>query len=393
MQNISLTVRPRRFGALLYIATALTHIALTGGRVAVSLSAIGAHMPPLTIGILISLFALFPMLLALHTGRWIDRVGICLPLFTGAGFAAVGCLVPVFHASIGALICASSLIGVGFMIYQVAMQNLLGQAKPSRRLHNFSILAVTQSISAFSGPILVGSGLDLFGNRMTFGMLALFPAIASFILLTQYAHLPHLARGTGHERTTDTRSLLIKPSVRRVLIANTVLSGAWDTFTFILPLYGVAIGLSSTRIGVVLSAFALAAFLARLSTPFARAKLSSWTLLALAIACAACVFTLYPLVHSLTQLLTLSFVLGIALGGSQPNVMALLHEEVPPQQIAEAVGLRIALVNLTQFAIPLGFGVLGNAFGTLPLFWGYAFVLVASGGWRWRPRNSVSETG
>ncbi|MGG1946844.1 MFS transporter [Trinickia sp. NRRL B-1857] len=380
MQNIDIS--PSKSGMSLYIATILTHTALTGGRVAVSLSAIGAHTSPLTLGILIALFAVFPMLLALHTGRWIDRIGIQAPLFIGVGLATLGCLGPVCLVSTGALIWASSLIGAGFMVFQVAMQNLLGQSEPSRRLHNFSRLAVTQSVSAFSGPLLVGGVLGLFGYRMTFAVLALLPATATAILLTQRAHLLHATGGTTYGHTGYTRSLLTTSSVRRILIANTVLSGAWDTHAFMLPLYGAAIGLSATRIGTIMSAFALAAFFARLSTPFTRARLSSATLLALAMACAAGVFMLYPLVNGLEQLLALSFLLGIALGTSQPNVMALLHEVTPPQQIAEAIGLRIALVNLTQFAVPLGFGALGSTLGTLPLFWGYAFVLAASIRWR-----------
>ncbi|CAJ4604084.1 putative MFS transporter [Burkholderia pseudomallei] len=169
---------------------------------------------------------------------------------------------------------------------------------------------------------------------------------------------------------------------------NTVLSGAWDTHTFLLPLYGTAIGLSATGVGIIMAAFAMAAFLARLGTSLATSRVAPSTLLMVVTVCAACVFAVYPLVNNQEELLALSFLLGLALGASQPNVMALLHEAAPPKRIAEAVGLRVALVNMTQFAIPLGFGALGSALGTLPLFWGYAFILAALASWKRWPRRS-----
>ncbi|MDA0561036.1 MFS transporter [Burkholderia pseudomallei] len=392
MRNVDLPVKPSIADGQLYMATVLTHTALTGGRVAVSLSAIGAHMSPLMIGVLIALFAVFPMLLATHTGRWIDHVGIRLPLFSGAGLTVLGCFGPAVQVSVGTLMWSSSAIGVGFMMYQVAMQNLLGRSELSRRLRNYSRLAMTQSVSAFCGPVLVGGVLDTLGNRMTFGLLSIFPAVAIALLLTQRARLRCLTSSGERERKADTDSLFAEPTVRRILIMNTVLSGAWDTHTFLLPLYGTAIGLSATGVGIIMAAFAMAAFLARLGTSLATSRVAPSTLLMVVTVCAACVFAVYPLVNNQEELLALSFLLGLALGASQPNVMALLHEAAPPKRIAEAVGLRVALVNMTQFAIPLGFGALGSALGTLPLFWGYAFILAALASWkRWPHRSGTHD--
>ncbi len=62
--------------------------------------------------------------------------------------------------------------------------------------------------------------------------------------------------------------LLAGPALRRVLLVNTILSGAWDTHLFVVPIYAVYIGLSATTIGVILAAFAAATFVIRLLLPY-----------------------------------------------------------------------------------------------------------------------------
>lgn len=174
------------------------------------------------------------------------------------------------------------------------------------------------------------------------------------------------------------------PPLRRILMVNTILSGAWDTHLFVVPIFGVAIGLSATTIGVILAAFAAATFVIRLVLPFIQTRVRSWTLVRAAMATAAIDFLLYPFFTDVGMLIGLSFVLGLALGCCQPSMLSLLHQYSPPGRAAEAVGLRMALINASQVSLPLTFGALGAVIGVAPLFWAYALALVAGG---WANRN------
>jgi hypothetical protein len=62
------------------LLTVLAHTGFVGSRVVVSLYALNQHASPLTVGALLSLYALLPMLLAVSAGRLIDRVGVLQPM-------------------------------------------------------------------------------------------------------------------------------------------------------------------------------------------------------------------------------------------------------------------------------------------------------------------------
>lgn len=89
-------------------------------------------------------------------------------------------------------------------------------------------------------------------------------------------------------------------------------------------------------------------------------------------------FMLYPLFTSIYALMTMSFILGLALGGCQPTMLSMLHQHSPAGRAAEAGGLRMALVNASQVMLPMICGAMGTVVGVTPLFWVYALML--SGG-------------
>ena len=58
----------------LIFITLLNHSVFAGMRVSVSLYAIHLHATPFTVGVLMALYALLPMLSAISMGRLIDRI-------------------------------------------------------------------------------------------------------------------------------------------------------------------------------------------------------------------------------------------------------------------------------------------------------------------------------
>lgn len=375
----------------------LNHVALTGGRITVSLTALGLGLSTLEVGTLVAVFAVLPMLASVHAGRWVDKIGVVRPLVIGTGLCSIGTLLPFAWQTQTSLLIASCCIGIGFMLHQVATQDMLGHAASDRRLRNFSWLSLALAASGFSGPLIAGLAIDHLGSRLAFGALALGPLISVVGLYLLRKPLCEFSAGlTAAHRPPETRprlsEILAVPALRRIMLVNTILSGAWDTHLFVVPIYGTRIGLSATTIGIILAAFAAATFVIRLLLPFIQSRVRSWTMVRTAMVTAAVDFVVYPLFQDVGVLIGLSFVLGLALGMCQPSMLALLHQHSPPGRAAEAVGLRMALINGSQVSLPLTFGALGALIGVAPLFWAYAAALAVGGWFNRHPPQETSES-
>ena len=173
--------------------------------------------------------------------------------------------------------------------------------------------------------------------------------------------------------------LLGNPRLRRVFIINGLLSMAWDLHSFFIPIYGANIGLSASRIGVILASFAVATFVVRLFMPKIVQRFSEFEVLTGALFVAGAAFALFPFVEQVAVLMTLSFTLGLALGSGQPMVMSLLYSIAPAGRMGEAAGVRMTIVNASTFAMPLLFGAVGSTLGLAPVFWTVGAALGGAG--------------
>jgi MFS family permease len=365
----------------LIFITLLNHCAFAGMRVSVSLYAIHLQATPFTVGVLMALYALLPMLSAVSMGRLIDRIGARVPMLIGSVAIAVGALVPYQWPTLAALHLASVLIGSGFMMYQVAAQNIIGyMGRPEDRPMTFSLAALGFSISGFVGPMLSGFGIDAFGHIATFGVFAAFPLLPIAVLGLNKLRLPQPhAHRVPHEAGRSVADLLRLRELRAVFIASGLLAAAWDMFTFAIPIYGSRIGLSASSIGLILGSFSVATFVIRGLLPAISRRLTAWPLLTVSLATAAAAFFLFPLFERAGFLMAIAFLLGLGLGMSQPTVMSILHNTAPPGRVGEAIGVRMSLVNFSQTSMPLLFGALGTALGMVPVFWATALLLSVGG--------------
>ena len=207
---------------LLIFITLLNHSAFAGSRVAVSLYAIHLHASPFTVGILMALYALLPMLFAVTMGRLSDRIGARMPMLAGSVVLAAGTIVPYLWQSLHALFLASVLIGSSFMMYHVAMQNIVGYiGPPEDRPMNFSLAALGFSVSGFAGPMLAGFGIDSVGHVLTFAALAAFPLVPIAVLGFNKLHLPR-PHGHGAPREPGTSKSAAEKSHRYLRHAATM---------------------------------------------------------------------------------------------------------------------------------------------------------------------------
>ena len=362
------------------LLTVILHQAFAGSRVTLSLLALHLQATPLTVGVLISLLAAVPLVFAVGWGRTIDRIGVRKPLLIGACLVLGALLLAAALPRIEVLFIVSAVAGSGFMLVHICVNQVAGLlGTPEQRSRNFSLLALAFSTSGFLGPTISGFAIDLIGHRLTFLLLGGSTAVGIALMLLRPIRLPaHPASVAGHERKRVGDLFRIR-GLRRAFVASAVLSMAWDLFTFVTPIHGTRLGLSASVIGLILGSFGAAIFLVRLVLPAIVHRLSEWPLLIGGMFATGVAMIIFPLIDSVSLLMAVAFMLGLAIGGTQPMIMSLLYNTAPPGRGGEVVGVRTFLLNLTQAGMPLLFGVLGSTMGMTPVFWAMAAVLLLGG--------------
>jgi MFS family permease len=354
---------------LVFLLTILPHLGFAGARVTLSLYALHLGATPFTVGIIISLIAVVPMVFSVRWGRSIDRVGIYKPMVFGAGLVLTGMLLVIAVPRMETLYAVSVIAGSGFMLYHICVNQaaaLVG--RPEDRTRNFSVLALAFSTSGFIGPMAAGFAIDGIGHRNTFLLCAACVAAALVMIYRFRAVITRHHRPSARVEGKKDATLLRIPALLRIFIISALLSMSWDLYTFVMPIHGTSIGLSASTIGLVLGSFGGAIFLIRIVLPWIVHRVNERKMLVSAMALTGSMLALIPLVNSVAWLMAVSFVLGLGLGGVQPLIMAMLYEKAPHGRGGEAAGMRTLLLNITQAAIPLIFGAVGAVMGMTPVF-------------------------
>ncbi|MBM3341982.1 MAG: MFS transporter [Betaproteobacteria bacterium] len=362
---------------LIVLLTIVPHLAFAGARVNLSLYSLNLGATPFTVGIIISLLAVVPMVYSSRWGRRIDRIGVYQPMLLGAALMLAGLTLGVALPYVQTLFVVSVLAGSGFMLYHICVNQAAAQAGGAQsRTRNFTLLALAFSTSGFMGPMLAGFSIDGFGYRNTFLLCALLMVVTLILIRRLRRPLSRLHKPHAGTQERQARDLLRIPALLRVFIISGLLSMCWDLYTFVMPIHGSAIGLSASTIGLILGSFGCAIFLFRLTLPWIVHRIDERTMIIVAMTVTGLMLALIPLVHSVPLLMLVSFVLGIGLGGTQPMIMTMLYEKAPAGRGGEAVGMRTQLLNITQAGIPLIFGALGSILGMTPVFFAMAAAIL-----------------
>ena len=357
----------------------LTHVGFAGSRLAVPLFAVDHGATPFVVGVVFSLYAAFPMVLAIPAGRMSDRLGFKMPLVFGTGGVCVGLFVMFVVPSMAMLYFSVTLLGVAFMALQLATQTLAGAiARREDRARNFSLLSLGFALANFGGPLMTGWLIDEAGYAWTFLWLSVPLLVATIVSATSDRWLPAVQAKSEAVRG-GMFDLLKIPTLRNTLIASGIVSAAWDVYQFLMPIYGRSLNLSATAIGVIMSAFAISIVIVRIFLPMAVRRAGEAELLSYAMFVSAAAFCLFPLFEAPWTLALVSFLLGVGCGCGQPLSMTLIFNASPKDRAGEATGMRITVNQITHFVVPLLFGVVGSVAGFAVVFLTNAGGLIAGG--------------
>ena len=365
---------------LAVLCSLLQGISMRGAKMVVSLSSLSLGATPFQVGILASLFAAFPLLLAVTAGRVSDRIGVRRPMIGGAIVISCGIAIPLVVPGFTGLIACATLIGLGHIFFHVSVHNLIGAyGAGEARTRNFATFSLGQSVSAFIGPALAGFSIDGLGFPPTHAMLAIVALLPATILAVYPKLIPERAPHAAHDAGGGSLELLANPGLRRTLIMSGVTLTGIELFTFYFPVYGRSIGLTATAIGLVMSSYAVAAFIVRLGMHYAARRIGELGVLTASLFVAGFTYLAVPMVSQAPLLALMAFLLGIGLGCAQPLTILLTYNHAPEGRSGEALGMRLTVNKLTQIAVPLLFGGLGSAFGLYPVFWANGAFLLAGG--------------
>jgi len=355
---------------LIVVTCVLIHAGFGGAKVALPLHALNLGLDAFTVGTMMALWALCPMLIALYVGRLVDRIGPRAPMLGGTIGVAVALLVPYFFPGIVALYVMAIAVGTAFQFFFVPTQGITGAlGGPEDRARNYSLLSVGFSIASFLGPLIAGFSIDYLGYRTAYLTLAACPVMAVLLLWIKGGVLPKAAVATGEEKKNSSSfDLLRNPKLRNAIIASGLISVGWDLYLFFFPIYAHSIDLSASVIGIVISMFALAVFSIRVALPSLAKKWSEFEILLYAIGFAGAALLLFPLFRDPYLLAVASFILGLGCGVGQPMSMSLIYSLSPPGRASEGAGLRVTFNHFTHLVVPLAFGGISTLFGFAPVF-------------------------
>jgi len=353
-------------------------------KLVVALFAADLGADALGVGVIVSLYAAVPFLLAIYAGRITDRLGMLGPMLGGTLGVISGLAVPWLWPGMPALYVSAAVLGGSYVFYHVAIQNLVGSiSTPQTRTSNFSTYSLVLAMSSFVGPLAFGYAIDQVGHARTYLLLALVPVITVVLLVCFRKIIP--GKSGGSHGGGPVMDLLAIPALRRILITSGIVLTGIDLFSFYLPIYGHAIGLSATVIGAIVAMFALANLVVRLVMPALVRRYNEETVLAWSLGLAGFTYLLFPFFTSPWVLGGIAFVLGLGLGCGQPLSTMLTYVRSPKNRSGEALGLRLTVNHFSHVVVPLAFGAIGTAFGLAPVFWINALFL-ASGGFLMRDR-------
>jgi MFS family permease len=363
------------FGNPLYLLitlSSLNHCAFVGTRFALTLYSVHLEASPAVVGAISAACGVFGMVTGVAAGKWVDRVGARWPMVLTSVGIAVSALLCLVSPQLAALFVVSGLLGAAYNTYFVSQQPLLGRYGSSEdRVRNFSLAGLGMSIASFVAPVMVGKTIDSLGYEPAFLILGVLPVLPALLFAANRVPMPRaqVAASPAGAAPTGGVSLRSDRNLRTIFVFSATILATWQTVLFLLPLYGLAIGLSAFQIGLVMGGLALAAMLSRLVAPWLVRRFMAWPVLIVSLGSSVLGLVLLPFLDGLLPLGIAAFWFGFGLGICNPMAQALLYDASPPGRAGEVLGVWTMLANAAQTLVPLGTGAASATLGMAPVFW------------------------
>lgn len=354
---------------------------------------------PLQIGIAIGARSFLPLLLSIHGGVLMDRLGPRRVTLAVAITAAV--LFPAYPLMpwFVAIVILQALFGLAQGLCWVGAQTFYGRemrgnAGAAGRLIFFS------NGGCFAGPLVLGAVTEHLGTHAGFGFMCLW-AVMMVTFTLMVPEPPGVrkpdetpddgrsgSRGGGQgggwralmPKLSDYRSAIGLCSISVVLLVM--------IFTFIriavasiqTSFYVVYLGeihMGETLIGVLLGAANLVGTVTPPLIQSIERRIQPLWLLVGATFATIIFMAITPLLASFWLLFLASAAYGAGVGLGFPNLLILLSRAIPPADQGKSVGLRTSFNRLASLIVPIAMGAIADAFSVRMSFAVVAVALLA----------------
>jgi MFS family permease len=351
--------------ALVSAATLLYWVVTQAVRpfVALRLQDLGAD--DLTIGVALAGASVGGLLLAIPSGRLLDRlpqrevqVGALLGLAaTTAGLALTG--------SVAALVAMMIGNGVFAMWVWLAQQSIITHAGSGAfRDRQLGLFSLAWGIGLAAGPSVGAVAYD----RAGFGALCAVCTALCLAATAAAAGAPPVAASPRAEATEDTfrgslgRSFA-NPVLVGVLLASFVNIYVQSLRVSFYPVYLERAGVGVARIGLLLSLIGVSSLLVRAVLPAATRRFGEFGLLLWSTWVAIVGVVLTPFAPQFAVLVLGALLIGVGLGANPPITVSLVAHHSEAHERGLAVGLRMVANRSAQVAQPLVFGGVASVVG------------------------------
>ncbi len=343
-------------------------------KVVVPLWALHLNMSPTMIGVAIGAASVLPLILAIHGGVLMDRLGTRRVTLCFAFLTTV--LVPLYPAMplVGAVVVLQMLTGLTTNMSWIGAQTLICQFTKgdTAAIGRFSFWS---RIGLLGAPVLIGAIWDLFGPWGAFwftGACGGLTLAALFLMgdpqtEPEPVERPRLGAGALAPRLSDyvtAFSLISIPAVAFIVAATFLRISSSGIQTSFYVVYLDGIGFTGTLIGVLIAASEFAgSFGALLAGPMVKIMRPHWVLLLFA---AASIFfiSITPLLGGILVLLFIASALrGGCQGLSQPVMFSILSRAVGADEQGMSIGLRTTANRLATMIVPVIMGAIADTIG------------------------------
>jgi len=218
--------------------------------------------PQVVIGLPIMLFMLIVALGQPYLGSWSERVGRRKAMLVGAMIATVGFAGTALAYNLYDLLLWRSLCALGYaMVFVAAQGYVLDRTGQQNRAQGFALFIGAIMVATVCGPSIGGILADNIGFRMSFGV----SAVMALLSILAIARLPTVevrpasTKPTRAPRMREVMALLFNKRFMTLtglaaMPAKIILTGVCF---YLVPLYIVSIGNTSTMAGRMLMVYAV----------------------------------------------------------------------------------------------------------------------------------------
>lgn len=349
----------------------------------------------LAIGLLVTLRAILPIVIAMPCGQLIDSIGPMRMLGYGMVCLVVSLALTVLATDIPLLIPSQLFLGASIIVCASSLQVLVSRGDPATRNESINRYSMWMSGGSVIGPLAGGTivslvGDSIVGHRAAFLAATCVAAAFLVFLLIVARSYPPPSHDEGRPTAREIFSvggivnsyrwgfgLARHRSVQFGLTATFIIMYIQASYSSFLPLFMDHLGYSALMISIALVVHGLASMLSRTVLDGVMARLTLPQILTVAGFVASICLLLTPLAgqYAAAVLLIVS-IMGAAVGLNLPVSLMIMVDAVGEKERGKLMGLRLLVNRFAQIISPAMFGVVGNAFGlSAALFGGGAFLI------------------